>query len=306
MFASWETGWGLDFVETLAGTRGPLGDLLAHTLHFSGETLFFLVVLPIIYWGLDRKLGIRLILALTTSYALGTMLKTQFSAPRPFHIAPELISPLFDQDGYGFPSNHVLLAVAVWGYLASYLRNRWIHFAVTLLVVAQMWSRVYAGVHFLHDVIGGLIFGFIALWMFTQALRYLPSWWLSWSDTAKYSLTIGSSFLIYLILSQNEDATAVVGLWLGCGLGIILREKLSGSDVSGRYIQRTIRVLLGLILLVSFFFATRALFANISSEGSSVALILRILRYGLTVILGLTIIPRLFMLFGLAPPSKTS
>ena len=306
MFANWETGWGLDFVETLAGTRGPLGDLLAQALHFSGGTLFFLVVLPIIYWGLDRKLGIRLILALTTSYALGTLLKTQFSAPRPFHIAPELIPPLFDQDGYGFPSNHVLLAVAVWGYLASYLRNRWIHFAVTLLVVAQMWSRVYAGVHFLHDVIGGLIFGFIALWIFTQALRYLPPRWLSLSDTTKFSLTIGSSFLIYLILSQNEDAPTVVGLWLGCGLGIILREKWSGNDVAGGYIQRTIRVLFGLILLVSFFFATRALFANLSYEGSSVALVLRILRYALTVILGLTIIPRVFMLFDHALPSKAS
>lgn len=303
MFVNWETGWGLDFVQTLAGTRGPLGDLLAQALHFSGETLFFLVVLPIIYWGLDRKLGIRLLLALTTSYALGTLLKTQFAAPRPFHIAPELISPLFEQDGYGFPSNHVILAVAVWGYLTSYLRNRWIHFAVTLLVVAQMWSRVYAGVHYLHDVIGGLIFGLIALWIFTQALRYLPSWWLNWSDTAKYSLTIGSGSLIYLILSQNEDATAVVGLWLGCGLGIILREKMTESSVTGSYVQRLIRTIFGLLLLVTFFYAARYLFASFSIEGSPIASLLRTIRYSLTTILGLTYIPRLFLLLNLAQPA---
>ena len=303
MFASWENSWGLDFVQTLVGTRGPLGDLLAQALHFSGETLFFLVVLPTIYWGVDRKLGIRLLFALTTSYALGTLLKTQLAAPRPFHIAPELISPLFEQDGYGFPSNHVLLAVAVWGYLASYLRSRGIYFAVTLFVVAQMWSRIYAGVHFFHDAIGGLVFGFIALWIFTQALRYLPPRWLKWSDTAKYSLTIGSGSLIYLILSQSEDATAVVGLWLGCSLGIILREKMTESNVSGSYIQRLIRTFFGLLILVTFFYTARYLFASMSIEGSTIASLLRTIRYSLTTILGLTFIPQIFLRLNLALPA---
>ena len=306
MFESLESGWGLDFVQMLADTRGPLGDLLARALHFSGGTLFFLVVLPIIYWGIDRKLGMRLMLALTVSYALGTLLKTQFAAPRPFHSAPELITPLFEQDGHGFPSNHVLLAVAVWGYLAAYLRNRWVNVVVAILVMAHMWGRVYAGVHYVHDVIGGLIFGFIALWILTQALIYLPPRWLRWSDTVKFSLTIGSSLLIYLLLSQNEAAAAVAGLWSGCGLGIILKQKWSGGDVAGSYGQRTSRVLFGLILLVSFFFAARALFAYLGTEESSVATALKILRYCLTVILGLTIIPRMFMFFSPGAESKTT
>ena len=177
MFASWESGWGLEAVQALEAARGPLGDALAQALHFSGGTLFFLVVLPIIYWSIQRELGTRLIFALTSSYALGALVKAQFSAPRPVDIAPVLISPLVEQGGYGFPSNHVILTVAVWGYLALYVRKRWVTLAVMLLVLAQMWGRVYAGVHFPHDVIGGLVLGAISLWLFVQALEYFPSRW---------------------------------------------------------------------------------------------------------------------------------
>ena len=140
MFASWESGWGLDAVQALAAVRGPLGDALAQALHFGGGTLLFLVVLPIIYWSLQRELGTRLIFALTFSFALGELVKAQFGAPRPVDIAPTLISPLLEQGGFGFPSNHVLLTVAVWGYLAFYLRRRWGALAVALLVLAQMWG----------------------------------------------------------------------------------------------------------------------------------------------------------------------
>ena len=59
MFASWESGWGLEWVRALQETRGPLGDILAQALHFSGGTLFFLILLPIIYWCLHRQLGTR-------------------------------------------------------------------------------------------------------------------------------------------------------------------------------------------------------------------------------------------------------
>ena len=96
MFASWESGWGLEAVQALAAARGPLGDALAQALHFGGGTLFFLVVLPIIYWSLQRELGTRLIFALTFSFALGELVKAQFGAPRPVDIAPTLISPLLE------------------------------------------------------------------------------------------------------------------------------------------------------------------------------------------------------------------
>ncbi len=302
MFASWESGWGLEAVQALAAARGPLGDALAQALHFGGGTLFFLVVLPIIYWSLQRELGTRLIFALTFSFALGELVKAQFGAPRPVDIAPTLISPLVEQGGFGFPSNHVLLTVAVWGYLAFYLRRRWVTLAVALLVLAQMWGRVYAGVHFPHDVIGGLMLGGISLWLFVQALEYFPSRWARWPTRSRALFTVGSSVLVYLILPPGEESTGLVGLWLGCGLGLIIRDMLAASGVSGSAWQRLARTVLGLTLLIAFFYATRALFGSIGTEGTSFAMLLRLLRYAMTLVLGFVFLPRLFLQLRLTLP----
>ena len=301
MFTSWESGWGLDAVQALAAVRGPLGDALAQALHSGGGTLFFLVVLPIIYWSLQHELGTRLIFALTFSFALGELVKAQFGAPRPVDIAPTFISPLLEQGGFGFPSNHVLLTVAVWGYLAFYLRRRWVTLAVALLMLAQMWGRVYAGVHFPHDVIGGLLLGGISLWLFVQALEYFPSRWARWPTRSRALLTVGSSVLVYLILPPGEESTGLVGLWLGCGLGLIMRDMLAASGVSGSAWQRLARTLLGLTLLIAFFYAARALFGSIGTEGTTFAMLLRALRYALTLVLGLVFLPRLFLQLHLAP-----
>ncbi|MCY3935956.1 MAG: phosphatase PAP2 family protein [Chloroflexi bacterium] len=300
MFSHWESGWGLDFVHLLEGTRGPLGDVLAQVLHFCGESLFFMLVLSIIYWAIDRKLGSHLIIALAASFALGTLLKTQFHAPRPVDVDPILISPLWVQEGYGFPSNHVLLAVAIWGLLAIQLRNRWLHAAFVFYVLAQMWGRVYSGVHFLHDVIGGLLFGIIALWLFLVAKEWLALRWKLWSGRTQLALIISSSLLSFIVLAPNEEASAVVGLWLGCGLGIFLSEQWPESDTAGSFRQRLIRVCLGLILLLSFFYLSRSLFDTISQDDSPFASILRLMRYALTTILGLALLPRCFVWLNLA------
>lgn len=303
MFSSWESGWGLDFVHQLEATRGPLGDVLAQALHFCGESLFFLLVLPIIYWAIDRRLGSHLIVALAAAFALGTLLKIQFHAPRPVDVDPNLISPLWVQEGYGFPSNHVLLAVTVWGFLAIQIRNRWLHATFFLYVIAQIWGRVYSGVHFLHDVIGGLLFGIIALWLFMVSGEWLAARWHFWSGRTKIALITSSSLLCFIVLAPNEEATAVVGLWLGCGLGIILREQWPESKVAGSYKQRMIRVILGLILLVSSFYLSRSFFDAISMDGSTSASILRMIRYVLTTILGLALLPRMFVWLNLAQPA---
>lgn len=300
MFASWESGWGLEWARALQESRGPLGDILAQALHFSGGTLFFLILLPIIYWSLHRQLGTRLLFALTFSFAIGVLLKEQFAAPRPFHIDPTLAN-LVEQTGYGFPSIHVIHAVCVWGYAALFLRRRWLLLAVAIYALAQCWARVYLGVHFPHDVIGGLLVGCVSLWLFLCALAYFPPRWQAWTDGQRLLATVAVAAPIGLFLLPGDDPTVVLGLWLGCGGGLLLRERLAGDGVAGNTGQKMARALLGLALLIGFFYALRALFGVISDEGTTAATLLRALRYALTVVLGFALLPRLFLALRLSP-----
>jgi len=73
--------------------------------------------------------------------------------------------------GFAYPSGHVLAAAATWGLVpiigGLYLKRRWLWWALSALtwtlIGAIAWTRVWLGVHWTSDVIGGLAIAFVAL-----------------------------------------------------------------------------------------------------------------------------------------------
>lgn len=80
--------------------------------------------------------------------------------PRPFSVYG--LVPLFAESGWSFPSGHAAwffaLATTVW------FANRkwgWWFFAFTIL---NGWARIYAGVHWPMDILGGALVGIASAW----------------------------------------------------------------------------------------------------------------------------------------------
>lgn len=92
--------------------------------------------------------------------------------PHPLHVSPATLS---------FPSGHVVFAAALTTALLLACRARWS--AVTVGVVGGVltlivaWSRLYVGVHYVTDVVGGVLNGvagailFAGLWNLVFARR---------------------------------------------------------------------------------------------------------------------------------------
>jgi undecaprenyl-diphosphatase len=124
-----------------------------------------LVVLLAFAWRSCAPMAGMLIVATLARPACEWLIKTGVGRERPSAGA------LVDSGGPSFPSGHVMAAIALWGLvppivaLMTHRRTLWwaasiVSGTIILLVAA---SRVYMGVHWLSDVIGGLLFGAVYL-----------------------------------------------------------------------------------------------------------------------------------------------
>lgn len=94
------------------------------------------------------------------AHFLAILLKDFFQRVRP--AGEHLVSAY----GFAYPSGHALLAVAFYGYLAVVAGRRMrnpgrvlVGALAALLVFLIGWSRVYLGVHYPTDVLGGYLAG---------------------------------------------------------------------------------------------------------------------------------------------------
>ncbi len=162
-----ETGLGLDIVLWLQAHGNGLFDILAKALHFIGFDLTYLGLLLVIYWRVDKRLGLRLLLLLALTNITASLLKVVLQTPRPYQISADVVT-LVEQGGYGIPSGHVASALAVLGYIALWYKNRRLMWGVVFYTLLMGWSRMYNGVHFPQDVIAGLLVGALVLWIYRR------------------------------------------------------------------------------------------------------------------------------------------
>lgn len=102
----------------------------------------------------------------------GKIIKQQFARPRPPAAGLPVIMRAPEYGGFSFPSIHAAnmacLAVFVGFYFPKLRVPLWIIAALTA------FSRVYCGVHYPLDVIGGMILGGLVGWIL--AVLFRPLW----------------------------------------------------------------------------------------------------------------------------------
>jgi undecaprenyl-diphosphatase len=120
------------------------------------------------YWFYGKMVTVNLI----SISLLNILFKTVFHRARPD------ILQLVHAGGYSFPSGHSMISVSFYGYLIYlcivYFKQPWkqiISVALSLLVLTIGISRIYLGVHYASDVIGGFLVGFSWLVIFISLTK---------------------------------------------------------------------------------------------------------------------------------------
>lgn len=130
-----------------------------------------------IYLLVIGKARSALVVALSLlSYPLNVFMKNSVDRLRPHSALIQIISP---SGGFSFPSGHAMISMAVYGTVAYllwvYLRSSraFIVLFAALVIFLIGVSRIYLGVHWMTDVIGGWLGGLLILLILVQLHRKL-------------------------------------------------------------------------------------------------------------------------------------
>jgi len=154
----------------LSSYRHPLAVkiFLWITLIEEWQIIFFLIFsLTIVFILLKKKIYIvPFYLSLIGSIAFSEIGKMIVK-----RIRPEGLIPVYIEDSFSFPSSHATVAVAFFGILAYFFiinaKNIKTKISIAcgsvIIIILIGFSRLYLGVHFLSDVLGG--YGLGLLWL---------------------------------------------------------------------------------------------------------------------------------------------
>ena len=143
-------------------------------ISFLGSAITLITLaLASIFLVKDKKYSKLIMLNLALSFILNRILKLIIARPRP----PRL--RLVIENGYSFPSGHSMVSFAFYGFLIylinKNLKNKKIKYSLivllSLLILLIGISRIYLGVHYVTDVLGGYIIGLIYLIVFIKILK---------------------------------------------------------------------------------------------------------------------------------------
>ncbi|MCD4685941.1 MAG: phosphatase PAP2 family protein, partial [Anaerolineae bacterium] len=152
-----ENGLGLDIVVWLQAHGNALFDLLAQLLHSLGGSLFPLLVMPVFYWSVDKRLGQRMLFMLLLGGLITVCGKELLRTPRPYILHADEVDPLVTEIGFGIPSGHVINVLALWLPVVVWAGSRRVWWAYGGFALLMAWSRVYAGMHYPQDVLVSLL-----------------------------------------------------------------------------------------------------------------------------------------------------
>lgn len=239
----------VDLLLSLQSISSPLLDRVMQGISFLGDGLFYLALLVFLYWRVSRKLAIRLATATLLSLYVNFLLKDFFAIPRPAGTGLRILEETID---FSFPSGHAQSVTSCFFFLAFYLRKTSLFILAGVLVFLVSFSRLYLGVHYLGDVLGGIALGFafaLGFWVFFKncSLKFpSPLFGLLLIIPVSYALFFfASSHLGFVVAGALSGALVgyLLSLWIGLeektlrtttyllGIGGLIALYLGGKSV---------------------------------------------------------------------------
>jgi membrane-associated phospholipid phosphatase len=297
--------WGLDFIRLIQSQANPPLTILMKVFTNLGSSVAYIVILPLIYWCVDEKKGLRLGIVVLVSAWLNLSLKFLLDQPRPFFMNYDPSLGMISETMGGLPSGHAQNSLVLWAIIASWVNKKWFYGIAALFCLLVGLSRIYLGVHFPTDVIGGWIIGGVLLGIYFFAGKQIET--LLASHSPRAGLIACAALAVIMILYRPSAALIMPGaMILGFGTGYYLcRYKIgfSASALSGRgrrekYLFLLLRPMLGIFVVALLYAISERIMVNFEDSGNHDLFVF--LRFGIIALWIAAGAPWVFRAIGLA------
>ena len=141
--------------------------------NFGGAIFIILLTVILIAVIKNKKIGLSILANLAIITILNQLLKRILQRPRPTEYR------IIEESGYSFPSGHSMISMAFYGYLIyliyKYVENKnvkWILISLLSVLICLIGiSRIYLGVHYTSDVLGGFLISISYLVIYISAVN---------------------------------------------------------------------------------------------------------------------------------------
>lgn len=240
-----------EIIRAVQSVASPALDIIFQGITMLGEDFFIIFVATFIYWCFNKEMGYWMCWCLSLGNLFVSSLKVMFAVERP--IGYEGIRTLREHTapGYSFPSGHTHASANFFTSIARAVNRKrfWTLALVTPALVGL--SRLYLGVHWPMDVLGGYIIGFglpLLLWLiYRKQAKHKPL--LFFISTAVFV-----PFLF--IYADDTSLWKSFGFALGVAIGAFIETKFIRFEIDDvpakkkaiRYVGGTVLILIVYLL----------------------------------------------------------
>lgn len=275
--------WQYHFLIWLQQFQNPFLDHAARFLSLIGVEKFYLFVLPILYWSINRQLGLRLTYVFVASMYSNAWIKDATQVIRPIGVPGIKSNFVSSATGYAMPSGHAQGGMTFWVVLGLWVRKTWFWLLAFLLIFGIGASRLYLGLHWPLDVLAGWGAGLVLA---------LLGWWIGkWWSYRKLSFSTRMTLAVILpgslLWAQNGAMSALyAALLLGLGVGALLEERWVGLEIDPVLWKRLSTAIIGIAGIIAVQWLVKALGNSSLPLSANTLMILRGLLIGLWGTLG--------------------
>jgi membrane-associated phospholipid phosphatase len=234
-----------EIIKFIQSMISPFWDTVFQLVTMTGEEQFYILVAAIIFWCVNKKFGYKLGFALLTSTIVNTALKATINVPRPIGTPGIRSLRVETATGQAFPSGHTQGAATLWVSSIIQVKKRWMYITGISAIILVGCSRLYLGVHWPIDIIGGIVIGTLWVFISNYIFEYAEATGKAW-----ILMVIILPMLIGMIFLRQKTYYTIAGTVFAFFIGYIIETRYVQFDVRATKLNQLIKLFFGLSILI--------------------------------------------------------